>query len=440
MHTRRDFMTGTLALGASGLQWAGAAPLLAAPPARGESVRGMVRRDETILRLGGIGDGYQLTWGKDGRQYVVVNDGPGWLASPTAFYNSRLWTVSGSPHEAAFHDVAAYPVLDSSTRPDDAPQYYGHGILSVGGRIYQFLNTLDRSETRPRHWTGSKLIYSDDGGLTWRNQDGSQPVRWEDWADQSRARFAFFDEPGGCFALISILQMGRDYSANRDGYIYVYGLNGSVDGRMNEVVMFRAAIDGILDRRRYEYFGGWDGRDPKWVADIDARAVVHRFPHGWVNRTNLFPGDLVVESWLPSVVYNEPLDLYMMVSAGIGCGPDGTEFGKASYFGCWVAERPWGPWTQVHEEPAWTPGGDRAARAYAPQIAPGWIAPDGKSFWMVWADLAGMLTFARDEPKLTAALAKAKSPAEHSMIQAGFLGRYMPRYAFNAQRVDLVLR
>jgi hypothetical protein len=174
------------------------------------------------------------------------------------------------------------------------------------------------------------------------------------------------------------------------------------------------------------------------VKDIEARAVVHTFPRGWVNHTNLFPGDLVVESWLPSVVYNEPLGLYLMASAGIGCAPDGTEFGKASYLGFWVSVTPWGPWRQIHEEREWTPDRDPEARAYAPQIVPKWIAPDGKSFWLVWADLKGMLKFSKDEPLLDAQMSKAGTPEQKGLVQAEFLRRYMPGYSFNAQRVDLI--
>ena len=141
---------------------------------------------------------------------------------------------------------------------------------------------------------------------------------------------------------------------------------------------------------------------------------------------------------MPSVVYNEPLGLYLMASAGVGCAPDGTEFGRASYLGLWVSQTPWGPWRQIHEERAWTPGKDLEARAYAPQISPKWIAPDGKSFWLVWADLKGMLKFAHDEPLLDAAMSQAGTPAKRGLVQAEFLRRYMPGYAFNAQRVDLV--
>jgi len=265
-------------------------------------------------------------------------------------------------------------------------------------------------------------------------------VIWEDWDMQSRERLAFFQESDGAFSLLSILQMGRAYSANRDGYVYVYGVNGNVDGRMNELVMFRVPTDALLNRAAYEYFGGRrSSGSARWVKDIDARVPVHTFPRGWVNSTNLFPDDLVVESWLPSVVYNEPLGLYLMASAGIGCAPDGTEFGKPSYLGFWVSSTPWGPWRQIHEETAWTPGGDPMACAYAPQIAPKWIAADGKSFWLVWADLQGIRAFARDSPLLDASLEKADTAEKRTAVTTDFMRRYMPGYACNAQRVDLLV-
>src|SRR3954453_18968555 len=103
----------------------------------------------------------------------------------------------------------------------------------------------------------AKLIYSPDNGQTWCNQNGSSPVVWEDWRQQSRERLAFFEESRESFSLLAILQMGRDYSANRDGYIYVYSPNGNVDGQMNELVLLRVPIGQILDRTACEYFGGW---------------------------------------------------------------------------------------------------------------------------------------------------------------------------------------
>lgn len=445
MPNRREILKQTyaLALGATGAAALGRAAWGASDsaPQKGARVRSLVRRDETIVRLGGVGDGYKMTWDAEDRQITVVNDGSGWVDNPTAFFNARLWTVTGSIQDAAFAPLSGYPDLSDPAWPDDAPRYFGHGVLAARGRLFHFLSTLDRATARPRHWVGSKLIYSADQGRTWCNHDGTSPVTWQNWDMQSRERLTFYNEPNGSFSLLTMLQMGRDYSANRDGYIYVYGLNGNVDGQMNELVMFRVPIEQLPNRSAYEYFGG-RGRDgsARWVKDIDARAVVHTFPRGWVNRTNLFPDDLVVESWLPSVVYNEALDLYLMTSAGIGCAPDGTEFGKPSYLGFWVCSTPWGPWTQIHEESAWTPQADPAARAYAPQIAPKWIAPDGKSFWLVWADLKGIRTFARDRALLDAALEKADTAEKRGAVMADFTRRYLPRYSFNAQRVDLVLR
>lgn len=438
---RRDVLKQALALGVSAACGMHASNgLAAASSSSTQTIRSVIRRDNTLVRLGGMGFGFQMTWDAADHQYVMVSDAAGWSANSKALYNARLVMANGDIGHAKFADVSGFPDLIEDSHLADRPRYFGGGVLAVRGRIYQFLSTLDRATDRPRHWTGAKLIYSDDSGRTWRNQDGSTPVVWDSWNDQSRKRLAFFQEPGGCFSQLSILQMGRGYSANRDGYIYVYGPNGSVDGLMNQLMMYRVSADKMLDRSAYEFFAGLARNgEARWSKDINARAPVHTFPRGWVNYTNLFEGDLVVESWVPSVVYNEPLGLYMMVTCGIGCAPDGTEFGKPSYLGFWVSTTPWGPWRQVHEEKAWTPGGDPESLAFTPRIAPKWISADGKSFWLVWSDIKGIRTFARDESKMTAAIEKAGSPAERSAIALDFLQRYMPLEKFNAQRVDLVL-
>jgi len=195
----------------------------------------------------------------------------------------------------------------------------------------------------------------------------------------------------------------RFYEANRDGFVYIYAPNGNTEGTMNELVMFRVPKAQLLNRGAYEYFVGLRSNgSANWAKDIQARAVVHAFPSGWVNRT-VHP-----YAWHPSVAYNAPLGLYMMANWGMGCTPDGSWFGKPSYLGFWIAPNPWGPWTQIHEEIAWTPDNDPAARAYQPQISPKWIAGDGKSFWLVWTD------FQEKDGK-------------------------RPYYAFNTQQVDLVV-
>ncbi|MEP7244927.1 MAG: hypothetical protein ABI885_14780, partial [Gammaproteobacteria bacterium] len=83
MPNRRDILKQTcaLALGATGAAHiARAASGTSASPRAGTAgvgIRSIARRDETILRLGGSGDGYKMTWGADDRLFTVVNDGTG---------------------------------------------------------------------------------------------------------------------------------------------------------------------------------------------------------------------------------------------------------------------------------------------------------------------------------------------------------------------------
>jgi hypothetical protein len=232
--------------------------------------------------------------------------------------------------------------------------------------------------------------------------------------------------------------MGKNYEANRDGFVYVYAPNGNTEGTMNELAMFRVPKAELLNRGAYEYFAGSqsDGTG-KWVKDINARGVVHTFPHGWVN-TTAHP-----YAWHPSVVYNAPLGIYIMVNWGMGVAPDGEWFGKPSYLGFWTAPNPWGPWTQIHEERAWTPDKDPGARAYQPQIAPKWIAEDGKSFWLVWTDFQkkdekGEFKKLMEDYKRRRQRKQANT-REDDMRTAAIMRRIMPYYSFNVQRVDLIV-
>ena len=336
------------------------------------------RLEETTRRTGGSGDNWHMSWADDDRQYVALSDGAGWpeIVGHTAQdYNTRVFAIDGDPPNPVFEHLPGFPDLVGRDR------YYGFGILAVDGCIYHYLSTLNEPSfgEAPR-FIGAKLIFSPDNGRSWTNQDGSA-FRWEGWSERNRGNMVFFNEPGEAFSLLTVLQMGRGYEQNRDGYVYVYAPNGNREGSMNQLVMFRVRRDCILDRSAYEFFVSID-RDGGaiWDGDISARGVVCTFHSGWVN-TRIHP-----YSWHPSVVYNAPLGLYMMANWGMGCAPDGMWFGKPSYLGFWTAPQPWGPWTQVHEETAWTPMSDVHARAYQPQISPKWLAGDGKSFWLVFTD------------------------------------------------------
>jgi hypothetical protein len=399
-------------------------------------ITGVVRRDDTIARLGGDGDNFYLTWAADDSQLMALCDGGGFEGvAEKLYYNSHLFRMTGSPEtgDVAFGDVPGYPrKIWDMYDPIDEAAYYGFATLAVDGAIYQFMSThaqADVDGTPTTLFVGSKLIYSPDGGVTWYNQDGSTPVVFERAEDRSRENMVFFKEPGYCFALPGILQMSRDYSANTDGYVYLYAPNGITKTTMNELVLARMPKDRILDRGAYEYFAGFaaDG-SPRWSSDIADRRPVHAFPEGYVtNKGHPY-------SWQPSIVYNEPLDTYLMTTWGMPPSEDDWWFIQPSYLGFWSAPTPWGPWTQIHEDTAWTPGGDEKARCYQPQISPKWISEDGRSIWIVWTDYQNLPgTVFMDE------YLRIKAEASGMPEFIDEVAKLLPYYAVNAQRVDLLI-
>lgn len=357
--------------------------LAADPPAK--PIKSLKRLDDTIHRFGGHGDNWHMSWAGNDKVYVSLCDGtflPG-AEGPKLDreYNSRMYAIEGDAPNLKFEYLPKYPnLLNESGR--NWSRYYNFGTLALDAKLYQFLSTPNNPFNEPNpKFVGAKLIYSPDNGETWRNQDGSSPVVWETWEDRTQKNMAFFEEPGDTFSLITVLQMGQNYSQNNDGFVYLYAPNGSVEGTMNQVVLCRVPKDCILDRTAYEFYAGPAAEGgAKWSGRVEDRTAVHTFPAGYVN-TKVHP-----YAWQPSVIYYAPAKQYLMTSWGMGLTKSGKWFGKPSYLGFWTAPQPWGPWKQVYEEREWTPGGDKAARCYQPQIAPKWISDDGKTFWFVWTD------------------------------------------------------
>lgn len=354
------------------------------------TIRGLKRLEDTVRRTGGSGDNFHMTWTRNGNKFASLNDGNGWPeieGISGSRYNTRLLEVAGDAEQPSFRDMAGFPDLQVYHGTPNINRYYGFGHIALDDYVYLFMSTPNHRFLYQigKPWPGArffgaKLIYSPDLGKTWKNQNGS-PVVWEPWEDRNKGNMVFFDEPDESFSLLTVLQMGKNYEHNRDGYVYVYAPNGNVEGKMNQLVMFRVRREEVLNRAAYQYFvsRNRDGT-ANWSSNIHERGIVHTFPSGWVN-TDIHP-----YSWHPSVVYNAGLGVYMMANWGMGCTPEGLWFGKPSYLGFWTAVHPWGPWTQIHEEEAWMPAEDPNARAYQSQISPKWIAEDGKSFWMVWTD------------------------------------------------------
>lgn len=344
--------------------------------------------ENTTKKSGVSGDNWHMTWANDNKQYVALCDGVGWkeikgfTGQP---YNTRVYGISGEATNHKYEHLFGFPDLFSE-KGWNVNRYYGFGILALNGFIYHFLSTPNHPfhQSDPR-FIGVKLIYSPDNGITWKNQDG-EDVIWEIWDKRNKNNMLFFYEPDEAFSLLTILQMGKNYEWNTDGYIYIYSTNGNIEGKMNQLVMARVLKEQILNKNAYEYFVSRNkNNESNWTTDIKKRGIVHSFPYGWVNKT-VHP-----YSWYPSVIYNKALDSYIMVNWGMGCASDGLWFGKPSYLGFWKSKHPWGPWTQIYENTAWMPDENPQERAYQPQISPKWISEDGKMIWLVFTDYQGVI-------------------------------------------------
>ena len=326
-------------------------------------------KGESSIHSSGHGDNWHLTWAADDHQYTALCDGRGWENSTE--YNTRVYRLIGGPSDFTTQHLAAYPVVLHTLQ-----RWYGYGILAVNDRLYHFISYLDKQN--PRRFVGAKLVYSPDNGESWKNADGT-PMSFDAPNEANMFSWNNVDET---FSLISVLQAGKNYGDNTDGYVYVYAPNGATDEKMRQLVLARVPKDKILDKTAYEYFVSRKAEGAaNWSRRIEDRGIVHRFPAGWV------ASDLAY-SWHPSVVYNKGLGLYMMAAGGTGKN-GGVLFNSPSYLGIYTARQPWGPWTQIHEDAAWISGGDGNTRLYEPVIAPKWIAEDGKSFHLVFSDAKG---------------------------------------------------
>jgi hypothetical protein len=190
------------------------------------------------------------------------------------------------------------------------------------------------------------------------------------------------------FSYVAFVQNGKDGSAAKDDFVYIYSPEGAAT---NQLLLARAPRQSLGVRNTWEYFANY-GRDgkPEWTADLDLRGVAHTFPEkssrdhhfGWY-------------SWLPSVVWNEGLGLYIMVNGGTYGGYGMTSSGK-DYFdrwmhtesgslGFWWSRTPYGPWTEFFYSEYWVVD-DPGNRTYQPKLSPKWISADGREMVLNWSD------------------------------------------------------
>lgn len=326
--------------------------------------------DPVVHRSARRGDNWCLTWADDDCQYTSCDDGWGWdFTSPDKpvwinYLNNRVWRLRGNSHDFTPEYLPHYPFYHASD------EWYGYGIVCVGATLYHFL-TCATNHGFGYPFRGAKLLYSRDHGDSWLLHDG-KPIYLRERDPSREAMFFWQEEEDYAFSNIEFLQCGRNNELAKDDYVYLYSPNGRY--HMHELNCARVPRDRLTDRAAYEFFTELN-RDggAGWTKDIGRRGFIHAFPknYGWY-------------SWLPSVVYNKGLDLYIMANGGTGVNGSGMHELPAS-LGLYYARNPWGPWTEIFYTDAWV--ADKAAnRLYQPKLSPKWISEDGREMTLIFSD------------------------------------------------------
>ena len=358
----------------------------------GYILTGVTFHKDTIFRSDAHGDNWCITWAADDSQITSMDDG-NWLKSEHGYHN-HLYRIIGNPGDFSREDLPNYPQFVSGTG-----SWFGYGITSVDGVLYSVI-----SKTPANRWSGPfrgiKLLKSPDNGHTWYrvNRHGNEREigPWDDARNEVNANEMFFLEEFGLphqkqeaypFSYVDFVKYGRDNSAAKDDYLYIYSPEG---GHVHKLLLARVRKDKIDIRSAWEYFVKYEDNRPVWTSDIHERGYAHVFPEK--SRDDNYFGWY---SWLPSVVWNEGLGLYVMVNGGTYAGQKMTSSDKDYYdawmhtrtgsLGFWYSENPYGPWHEFYYTDYWTVD-DPGNLTYQPKLSPKWISEDGKEMVLIWSD------------------------------------------------------
>lgn len=348
---------------------------------------------DTVYRSVEHGDNWCMTWAADGSQVTNMDDGD-WLNSKTGGYHNRAYRIDGGPTDFRREELTGYPDFSGAEG-----SWFGYGIISVDGVLYSAV-----SKTPGDRWSGPfrgvKLLKSVNNGRSWSRVNRHGQVRALRPDDEARnlvspeEMFSLeeFGQPhdtqAACpFSFFDFVQHGRDNAAAPDGHLYIYGPEGA---QSHQLLLARVNKRQLGQRDGWRYFvhHGEDG--PIWTDDIEQRQPVYVYPEK--SRAGDYFGWY---SWLPSVVWNEGLGLYIMVNGGAYAGHglsssdidyyDSWMHTKTGSLGFWYAEHPWGPWQEFFYTDHWIVD-DPGNRTYQPKLSPKWISDDGRQMVLVWSD------------------------------------------------------
>jgi hypothetical protein len=329
--------------------------------APGPAIVGVVVSDELALPY--FGDLWANTWADDDGLYMAWGDGTGMAdcaptftgTSPSAWGDG--WTyVETSPGcfeigrppadgvmQALFCDVfdcnaGCYPLCPFTpfgllrlTGDLPAPEPCAGGACVIARDI----PSGDAGSARGSNDKPSSLLFADGRLYLAAHRPAVAPVYGYIAVSDDRGR-TFSEVPGSpwgegsLFRVLMLINMGRAYELNEDGFVYGLGLPQEIADPLVPMLvhLLRVPRDDLADYDRYEYFSG-SAQRPEWSSDPAAARAL--------------PGIETIAQG--SVIYHPGIDRYLFLS---GLNELETLTGAL-----YEAPAPWGPWTRA----AAVPGG-----------------------------------------------------------------------------------
>jgi hypothetical protein len=379
----------------------------------------------------GRGDNWCTTWAADNSQITSMDDGA-WLNATT--YHNMLYRIEGGVDEFSLNPlssrsrVSGYPLFLYGN--EDQPGWFGYGVVAIDDTIYSMVSRTP-SNTFQGPFQGVKMLKSTDNGQSWyrvnKNGDTRLVTPTDDVARNSTAvdEMFFWREFGKLgkdspwylaypFSWVSFVQNGKAGEASPDGYIYIYAPESSL---ANQLLLARVKEEEFEQRANWEYFKQWNGNTPIWTTNIQQRGNVlvytdhghnsedhHEFAdkkhhekahtHNNVNESGFEDhrneNNIGWYSWLPSVVWNQGLGVYIMVNGGTYVDDNWQWSDLSGSLGLWYSENPYGPWTNFYYTDHFIipePGDPTPEnRTYQPKLSPKWISDDGEEMVLIWSD------------------------------------------------------
>ncbi|MDO8544767.1 MAG: DUF4185 domain-containing protein [Opitutaceae bacterium] len=311
-----------------------------------------------IVRIGNpehTGDNWPIAWIERDVQFAAYGDGRGFGGRDPRL-TIGFARITGVPPSLKGEDVPTNI---------DAPQGGGprgikaSGLIAVGDTLYLFVRNF---RPTPEDWKHSHLASARDGGRTWT---------WAEW---------YFSDT---FGVPDFVQFGPGNAGARDGFVYVISQdNDDAYAYAERTVMARVPEAKVVERASYEFFAGTDaGAAPRWSRDIAQRKPIFSDGRG---------------TQRASITYNAALKRYLLTTSHRPAGrllaaddgeprKKGTAASHTAALGVFDAPEPWGPWTTLYYDDAWS----APTVTFHHKFPPAWMSADGRTLWLLFSGLGG---------------------------------------------------